>query len=300
MGLMIVFSGILIGIPVVNVLFSFGALISLVLSSARYRYSFLVAVCIFSLAACALIYGSPIALIFGYLILIPGAVMGYKARTYSAPFSIVTWGFMPFAVPVLLLIIYYPQLIAWTPQAISETQMTIQEGAALLGLPLDQVQQMTAFVQKVFPWFLRLLPGLLFTTFLGFVFFSYASASAIAGSFGAVLPRITPLYFWKASELWLIPTAISLLFVLIGGGHWLRTAGENMLLFFIHFYAFYGLCLIDYYLREINIPVIIRLVIYLFIILVVIIVVPVMAVIGLIDSRFDFRKLGYATDNQKN
>lgn len=299
LSLVIIFSGIFIGLPVVNVLIAFGALIGLVLFSVRYRYPFMLLVCIMALAGCALIYGTAVAAIFGYLALLPGVIMGYKARTYSTPFSIILWGFLPFLVPLALIVVYYSQIISIIPLLISDMQATVQQGAMLMGVSSGQVQQMLEFVEKALPWFVRLLPGILFTMFLALVFFSYASASSAAASFGAVLPRMTPLYFWQAHDLWLVPTGLSLLFVLIGG-HWLKIIGENALVFFIHFYAFYGLCVVDYYLREINIPIVIRLVVYLFIILVVVIVIPVLAVIGLADSRFDFRKLGLAANSSKN
>jgi len=299
LSLIIILSGIFIGLPVINVIISFAALVGLILFSVRYRYPFLILVCLLALAGCALIYGAAVALVFGYLALLPGVVMGYKARTYSTPFSIVLWGFLPFLVPLSLLVIYYSQIVSAIPVIISDVQDSIQQGAMLLGISSGQVQQMLTFVEQALPWFVKLLPGILLTTFLGLVFFSYAGASLTASSFGAVLPRMTPLNFWQAHELWLVPTGLALLFVLIGG-HWLKAIGENALVFFIHFYAFYGLCLVDFYLREINIPVIVRLIVYLFVILVVVIVVPLLAVIGLADSRFDFRKLGLSTDNSQN
>jgi len=131
LSLVIVLSGIFIGLPVLNVLIAYAALISLVLFSVRYRYSFLLLVCLMALAGCAFLYGWAVALIFGYLALLPGVAMGYKARTYSTPFSIILWGFLPFLVPLALIIFYYSQIIAIVPSLISDMQALFIENAQI-------------------------------------------------------------------------------------------------------------------------------------------------------------------------
>jgi uncharacterized protein YybS (DUF2232 family) len=76
----------------------------------------------------------------------------------------------------------------------------------------------------------------------------------------------------------------------------LRVVGENSLLFLVHLYAFFGICLVDFYFKRVMIPTPMRLVIYILVMIGVIVIIPILAVIGVIDSRFDFRKLSRISD----
>ena len=135
--------------------------------------------------------------------------------------------------------------------------------------------------------------------FLSIVLFSYLGASAMSPYFGALLPRFKPLYLWKPSEFWLIPLGLSLLFILLGN-QGLKIIGENTLVFMIHLYAFFGVCLIDFYFKRIRIPALIRLIIYLLVLVAMVVIIPFLAVIGVIDSRFDFRKISHFANKPLN
>ena len=215
--------------------------------------------------------------------------MGYKSRTFSSPNSVLFWGMLPFLIPLILLILFYPELNSQLPQLIDEMHYVLSENAQALGISSAQMQLITSSMEKTLNWTLRLAPGILFTLFMSIVLFGYLGASAVSSHFGAILPRYKPLYLWKLSEFWLVPLGLSFLFILLGGSV-LKPIGENTLFFMVHLYAFFGLCFVDFYFKRMNIPGPVRLVVYLFVMIVLVIVIPILAVIGVIDSRFDFRK----------
>ncbi len=221
--------------------------------------------------------------------------MGIKARIFGTPNSIVLWGFAPYLVIVLMAILFYSNISSQTELFIAEFQTMMQQSAAQLGLGTGEIAEMMKMSNQVIVWTIRLLPGILFTMFAMLVLFAYLGATTVARHFGAVIPSMVPAYFWRASELWLIPFGITMLLILLGG-EGLRIAGENLLVFFVHFYAFFGLCLIDFYLNQLNIPYPVRIIIYL-IMLLPVITILILAFLGLIDSRFDFRKLAFESEN---
>ena len=233
------------------------------------------------------------------IVIIPGLIMGSKSRSFSAPHSILFWGMFPFLLPVILLIVLYPQINSQAPQMVDEMHSLFTENAGRLGLNDSQLELLYSSIKTTVDWTLRLAPGILFTMFLGIVLFAYLGAMEIGPRFGAILPQLKPLQLWKAGELWLIPLAVSLLFVLLGS-RGMRIIGENVLVFMVHLYAFFGICLVDFYFRRIKIPAAIRLIIYVLVLAAVVVVIPLLAVAGVIDSRFDFRKVSQFAKNPVN
>jgi len=201
--------------------------------------------------------------VFSFMVFIPGIIMGYKARTFSSPLSVIFMGMIPFLFPVALVIVLFPELNSQAPEMISQMQNMLAENGSLLRMDGSQLEIMNASIKTTFEWMLRLLPGILFTVFISITLFAYLGALSVSSYFNTILPRFKPLYLWKASELWLIPFGISLLFVLTGS-LWLKTIGENILYFMVHF---------------------------LIVLVIIVIIIPALAVLGVIDSRFDFRKV---------
>lgn len=288
-------SGIAIGVPLANTAIFLFAQVALILLTVRYRYIYVIVPCLIALLTCTVIYGMSTTMVFFFLALLPGLLMGYKARTFSTPRSIISWGFAPYLVAVLMMVLFYSELSSRTDLFVSEFQALMQESAAPLGVAAGDLEEMLQMSNNVIVWTLRLLPGILFTMFATLILFAYLGATSVAKYFGAVIPGMMPTHFWRVNELWLIPFGISMLFVLLGG-EGIKVIGENLLVFFVHFYAFLGLCVIDFYLNQLNVPFPLRMIIYL-IILLPVITIPLLALLGLIDSRFDFRKLAFESEN---
>ena len=299
LNLVIILSGLFSGLMIINVILFLIALSALIILVARFGYGYAVLSGLGSGVICLAIYGDIIALVFVSIVLIPGLVMGYKSRVFSSPFSVISWGMFPLLIPLIFLVVFYPELNSQAPLMIEQMQSMFAENAEQLGLGSSQLQLMYASIQKTVEWTLRLTPGIFFTMFLSIVLFSYLGASAMSPYFGALLPQFKPLYLWKTSEVLLIPLGLSLLFILLGN-QGLRLIGENVLVFMIHLYAFFGLCFVDFYFKQFRIPAPIRLIIYLLVLVAMIVIIPVLAVAGVIDSRFDFRKVSQIADKTLN
>jgi len=296
LNLVILFSGIFAGVMMINVLLFLCALAALIIMTVRFRYTLVLLSCLGSLALCFVFYGAALAASFGILVLIPGLLMGYKTRVFSSPSSIIAWGLFPYLLPVGLMIFFYSQLTAQTPFIISEILGAVELSAAGFGMAGSELELLYTAVPEIVKWSLRLMPGIFFTLFVSLAFFAYLISASVSQYFGAVVPRMNPLYLWKAGEIWLIPLGLGLLLVLMGG-NWPKIIGENLLVFMVHFFAFFGICVIDFYFKRIKVHVLVRLLIYLFLLVAVVVAIPLLAVLGLIDSRFDFRKITLSTDN---
>ncbi|MCP4584071.1 MAG: DUF2232 domain-containing protein [candidate division Zixibacteria bacterium] len=296
LNLVVLLAGFFVGVIMINALMFLFALTALILLTVRYRYSFAVMACLGSLLVCYVIYGNWTAIYFGLMVLLPGVVMGYKIRTFNSPYAIIGWGIVPYLLPIALLIVYYPQIVEQTPLMIAEMQVMFEENAGSLGLAAGELQMIFESMQNIMEWTIRLAPGILLTMIVSMVFFAYLSAVTVSTYFGAVIPRMKPLYLWKVSEIWLIPLGVALLFVLLDNPG-LKIVGENLLVFMVHLFAFFGICLVDFYFKRINIPAPVRLLIYLFILIAVVVAIPILAIVGITDSRFDFRKIARSIEN---
>ena|GEM_PF-2041682 len=286
----IVGAGALSGLALINTLFFIGLMIGLIITVVRYgwRYSFLAA--FLSLGLCLFLYGPIIMGGMFFLFILPGMLMGYKARLFGAPRQILSWGLMAYVIPMFLLIVFYPQLMANLETLAREMTRQFAAESALLGIGNADAQTYMESFETVLVWTLKLAPGILITTFFAFVVFAYLGASAVAPRFGAILPAMTPFAFWKGHDLWLVPLGLALLLLLIGGSTG-RIIGFNIGLFMVHVYAVFGLAIIEFFLsRTLSLgwP---RHFLYMLMILAAVIFIPMLAVIGLLDSRFDLRKL---------
>jgi len=298
LNLFVLLAGLFVGVIFINALMFLFAMTALVLLTVRYRYTFAIMAGLAALLVCYIIYDASIASFFGLLVLLPGVVMGYKARTFSPPYEIIGWGMVPYLLPIALLIFYYPQLVEQTPLMVAEMQVMFEQSAGSIGLATGELQILFESMQKIMEWFMRLAPGIFFTMFVSMVFFAYLGAVTVSNYFGAVIPRMKPLYLWKINEIWLIPLAVALLFVLFGGQA-LKLIGENLLVILVHLFAFLGICLVDFYFKRINIPAPVRLLIYLFILIAVVVAIPILAIVGIADSRFDFRKIAHSNEESE-
>jgi hypothetical protein len=287
----VVLSGLFIGVTVANMILFWLAQVTLIILIVRFRYLFTIIPVLMALIVAFIVYNWSVSIMYGYLALLPGFLMGYKARTFNTPRSIIVWGMIPYLIPIGLMIALYPRMIEQAPSLVAQMQAMLEITAKQFGISGSEMEKALVSARQIIEWILRLAPGIFFTMFLGLVLFAYLAATSMSAFFGAVLPKMSPMFLWKAGEIWLIPLGASLIFVLVGS-HGLRTIGENSLFFLVHFYALFGLCMFDYYFRKANVSLPIRLIIYVILLVAVIVIIPVLAVLGLIDSRFDFRKVG--------
>ena len=297
--IIVALSSAAMGLLFLNALFMLLALVALITLTVRYPIIYLAAISLFSAIISMVIYGSPVGVLFLGMVLIPGILMGYKAKTFSSPLGIFSWGMAPFLLPLALIMVLYPQLTAEAPIIIAEMRRMILGSSGTLGLNAQQQQLLFASLETTVNWMLRLAPGIFLTIFMMLVLFALLGAMLVGPYFGAIIPRLKPLFLWKISELWLLPLGFALFATLLGG-HWLKITGENILVFLVHLYAFFGICFVDFYFKKLRISLPIRLIIYLFVMFAMVVALPILALMGLVDSRFDFRKISHLTGSSGN
>lgn len=216
--------------------------------------------------------------------------MSYQARRIGEPHKILLWGMLPYMIPTLVLMAFYPDLILQMPSIISEINKQLAINGGLFGLTGESLNQAINSAQKTFEWIIRLMPGIFITMAAAVVLFGYLGAVSLGSRFGAIMPAFRPMHQWRANELWLIPLGLSLILVLLGGQSY-GAIGQNALVFLVHLYALYGLCIVEFFMRQSLTMGWLRAILYLLIIIAAMVIIPVLAFMGLIDSRFDLRKI---------
>ena len=287
---MVILAGAGVAIPIINVGLLFLGLVSLIILMVRFGYAYAALSCLVALASSLLFYGVQLAIGLVLIMILPGIIMSRKVRSFSEPQEIVLWGIIPYLLPLALLIIFYPVMMSQMPEIIKQMRNDFLSGGLILGMGGTEMEQVIQSTQKMLEIMLRLSPGIFLTFFVGFAIFSYMMATRLGPKFGAVMPSFRPLVEWRASDIWLIPLGLSLACVLIGGG-FLSSIGENLLIFLVHLYALYGICLLEFQLRKMPWAGWLRAIIYIMVAVAAVFAIPLLALAGLIDSRFDFRKI---------
>ncbi|MFH1700846.1 MAG: DUF2232 domain-containing protein [Candidatus Zixiibacteriota bacterium] len=137
---------------------------------------------------------------------------------------------------------------------------------------------------------LHLLPGLMILTGIGQIFVSMVLVEWYFTKRDSYFPGFGRFVYWKMPEkslyFWTAAIMIRLL--------WTGTAqmiADNALLIFVSFYSVTGLSLIEYGLRKLRLPKLIRIIFYIGLFFMQIPGLIAAAAAGLFDSYFDFRKV---------
>ncbi|NLI16620.1 MAG: DUF2232 domain-containing protein [candidate division Zixibacteria bacterium] len=286
-----VLSGLVSGIPLLNAIFFLIGLVSLIILNVRYGYLPAVMGAVLVIVASLFLYGPFLAIGCLLMVIAPAMFMSYQARKIGEPSTILVWGMVPYLIPLVALIVFYPEIIAQMPAMLAELNKQLTLSGAMFGVTGDNLTRAMVSAQTTFEWTIRLMPGIFATMAAATVLFGYLGAVGIGSRMGAVMPSFRPMYLWRASELWLLPLGLSLIMVLFGGQSF-GPIGQNALVFLVHLYALYGFSVIEFYLRQSMSSVWLRVILYLLVIVAAVVIIPMLAVIGLIDSRFDLRKIG--------
>jgi hypothetical protein len=283
-------SGLASGIPLFNAIFFLIGLVSLIILTVRYGYRPGLIGALLIIVGSLLLYGPFLAVGCLVMVITPAMLMSYQARKIGEPHKILLWGMAPYLIPVITLIAFYPEMIAQMPSMLAEMNKQLTLSGAIFGMAGESLNQAVNSAQATFEWIIRLLPGILATMAAAVILFGYLGAVSIGSRMGAVMPTFRPMYFWRAHELWLLPLGLSLLMVLLGGQTF-GPIGQNILVFLVHLYALYGFSVAEYYLRQSMSSGWLRAILYLLVIVAAMVIIPMLAFIGLIDSRFDLRKI---------
>jgi uncharacterized protein YybS (DUF2232 family) len=136
----------------------------------------------------------------------------------------------------------------------------------------------------------HLLPGLLVLTGIGQIFVSMVLVEWYFTRRDSYFPGFGRFIYWKMPEKLLYLWVVAILIRLIWDGP-AQMVADNALLIFVSFYSVTGLSLIDYGLRKLRLPKLIRIIFYLGLFFMQIPGLIAAAAAGLFDSYFDFRKV---------
>lgn len=295
--------------PVLNTVTAIAGIVALILIVARLGYSrgFSAALMGFILAfgtsslTIGYLEGLYSALFYALIVIAPGIAMGRASRGLAHPVSVVLHGMIPFAV---LLLLFSNLYIEWmrdlstvTATFNSALEAYIKSNPVLLKIVRENyggAENSLATFTKEFGEFLKnvlkLTPGFLVTIFLGTVVFSVALAGYIAGRAGIIIPRFRPYHLWKASGWWLLPTMLGLIPVVLRMGELMFYVGLNLLVVAGHVYMVVGLAIVEAFFKRIYVPVPIRVIFYLILILAGPVSMTFLAVLGLSDTKFAFKR----------
>jgi hypothetical protein len=302
-------SGLFWMVPVLNTVSAVAGIVALILIVTRLGYSrgFSTALMGFILAfgtsslTTGYLEGLYYAMFYALVVITPAMVMGWASRNLYRPLSVVCYGLIPFGILFVLFMYAYinwMQNITLVTDAFNLIMDDYIKSNPILSTVIEEnygpgENGMMAFF-KEFDRFLesilKITPGFLLTVFLGTAVFGLVLSGYIGVKMGIIIPRFRPFYFWKASGWWLLPTIIGLVPVVFRMDELWFYAGLNILIVTGHVYMVVGLAIVEAYFRRIYVPLPIRIIFYVILILAGPVSMTFLAVLGLSDTKFAFKR----------
>lgn len=302
-------SGLLWAFPGLNGLGAIAGIAGLTLVIARLGYgrgmmiSFLGL--LIAMAACSLALGSLAGILSGILfaivVILPGMAMGNASRNFASATKTVWRGLLPILILMVCLAFFYPDIIKNLPESVKGVNVTIMNTvqsnpdlskmvAAQYGNGADWQDKFLAEADKLIEFIIKILPGTLIIGFIAIVVASLAVTGAVASRFKLMVPRFRPFHLWRASDWWLLPTVLGLAFVVFAPNDLWRFLGGNMLLVCGNIYAVVGLAVTEAFFKRLFMPKLFRIGFYIIALVISVFSLIFFALLGLADSRFNFKR----------
>jgi hypothetical protein len=298
-------SGLLWPAPVLGVLSMVAGIAALVLVISRLGYLRAILISLtaltmsLSINSLTMESGAAMAfsLIYLVIVILPGFAMGSSARRFLSPAKTIWNGLVPVLVLFVVLMAFYAEFTRGLPSVMNTINMevtrTIQDSSYLsrmiekeYGSDPAAVDEFVKDLDNLILIFVKFSPGILMGAFLTIITIALVSAGYVGSKLGLMIPRLRPFHLWRAGDWWLLPTAAGLALAIFAGNEFWVYAGLNMLVVTGIIYGVCGLAVVEAAFKRFSIPLIIRLIIYL-----VLVIIPIsLAVTGLLDSRFRFRR----------
>jgi hypothetical protein len=310
-------SGLFWIVPVLNTLSAVAGIVALILMVTRLGYSrgFSTALIGFILAfgtsslTTGYLEGLYYAVFYAVIVIAPAMTMGWASRNLYQPLSVVCYGLIPFGILfVLFTYIYFNWmqnfdlfiqsvnsdieiLLRANPDLMALVENNYGNGDNALGTFLKEFGN---FLEGV----LKITPGFLLTMFLGTAVFGLVLSGYIGVKMGIIIPRFRSFYLWKAGGWWLLPTIIGLVPVVFRMDELWFYAGLNILIVTGHVYMVVGLAIVEAFFRRIYIPLPIRIIFYIILILAGPVSMTFLAILGLSDTKFAFKRENDEIENK--
>jgi uncharacterized protein YybS (DUF2232 family) len=316
-GLSVLTSGLLWIIPGINSLLSIAGIIGLILIIARLGLIrgiwFGVMGIIMAMITCSTLLGIEAAVLstagFSLSVIAPGLLMGQASRTNLEPSKVIIRGLVPFMLLFLLFLSQYSDFYSHLPVFLEQLNSDISASVGASSFLSQMIANyyppadgsldrfLTNFNNSMFI-FVKIFPGMLFIAFLGLVLFGYTIAGAIAVRMKIIIPRFQPFYKWKANGWWLLPTIAGLIPVAMMNYDLWFYVGVNILIISGHVYMVVGLAIVEAFFKRFDVQMPIRVIFYIFLILGNFVTMGMLAVLGLLDSKFNFARESIEKENK--
>jgi len=302
-------SGLFWLVPAINSIAAIAGIVALILIVTRLGYSrgfssafvgFLLAWVTSSLTT-GYLEGLYYGLFYALIVVAPAFMMGWASKNLYQPLSVVCCGLIPFGILFLLFAYAYIDWMRNFPVFIealnSNMVILLRSDTVLMKLVEDNfgangnavevfLKEFDQFIESI----LKITPGFLLTILLGTAVFSLAIAGFIATKMGVIISRFRPFHLWKASGWWLLPTVLGLIPVVFRMQELWFFAGINILIVTGHVYMVVGLAIVEAFFKRVILPTPIKVIFYVILILAGPISMTFLAILGLSDTKFNFKR----------
>lgn len=275
-------------IPVVGYVIQTAAIFSAMYLAFRRRAIILITGALASLVMAASVFGfSALLCTMWASVLIPATVMGWLLSA-GAPTS------RTFQLAIILSVIA-TLILFWSERdlfyaAIGQTDKFLEGSISWGNLSEARANEVREMMQTFVALVKRLLPSLLALSGVAQLFIGWVGLIILSKSLNEYAPSFRNFLYWKMPEYYVYGVGVFLLLRLLGSDA-VKIVADNVILFIGFFYAVFGFSVFEFYLKKIRLSLFLRILFYIGILLLQIPGLIFAAVIGFVDSYFDFRKV---------
>jgi uncharacterized protein YybS (DUF2232 family) len=175
--------------------------------------------------------------------------------------------------------------------ALDEANRWIVSGlTAGSGLAPAEADRMTDWADSMIGLLKRLIPSMMALSGVMQLFFGWLCLVILLKGLGEFVPSFGSFINWKMPDYYIYISGVFLLSRLLGT-ELMKIVADNFLLFLGFFYAVFGFSVFEYYLKKIRLSPLLRAFFYIGLIFLQLPGLILAAVVGFVDSYFDFRKV---------
>lgn len=308
-GATIAASGLLWAIPGINFLSGLAGMVSLILIISRLGY--IRGLWMAGIGLLLALWTS--SLIIGYLeglyyvaiyvgvVIAPAIIMGWASRNLYHPVSLVYYGLIPF---ILLFLVFMSIYSGWMHNLswiVDNIKLQVQVAAESNPIIMNMIKAnygsdgnaMDTFLKELGPFvkdILRITPGFLAISSLGIVVVGISIAGYLATRLGIIMPRFRDFHLWKANGWWMLPTIAALIPMVFKINQLWFYIGVNILIVTGHVYMVVGLAILEAFFKKIMLAAPIKIIFYLVLIMAGPVSMAFLAILGLSDTKFNFKR----------
>lgn len=284
----ILFFPLVIYIPVLGYIVQTAAIFAAMYLAFRRRGVILMTAALASLVMAASVFGFGLLLVMLWgSVLIPASIMGWLLSA-GAPTARAFQTAMVLSVMTTLILFWGERDLFYA--ALNQTDEFLESGIAWGSLSEARAEEVRSMMQAFIMLVKRLMPSLMALSGVAQLFVAWVALIILSRSLNEYAPSFRSFLYWKMPEYYVYGVGVFLLLRLVGTES-MKIVADNVILFIGFFYAVFGFSVLEYYLKKIRLSLFLRILFYIGILLLQVPGLILAAVIGFIDSYFDFRKV---------